>query len=261
MNFLLSLQIPEHLKWYTDQPSHPRTLENGWIFSRETSQYSYNLNGARNIRSCVLNHALLGITFYQFQLESGEKFHNDIPVCKPHIVNWLRGMLSMGNKLQWTKLGRHKPPSFPVEAFQILKNTYDLNKMSWSYLGSRERNDPLTSSKSVSNVGTTPSSDKLRYCLVELDPAQSQSLLFCFDETAIVFLPTKDNHILLIDAHSHTHMNGGALILQCEKRAADIEAMLEDYYTYCVRPKPTGKHGDVYVISCSPRYAPCEVPV
>ncbi|KAJ8021383.1 hypothetical protein HOLleu_38561 [Holothuria leucospilota] len=170
-------------------------------------------------------------------------------------------MLSMGNKLQWTVLGRHKPPSSPVEAFQILRDTYDLNKLSWSHIGLLERNDPLTSFESMSKVKTGPSGCKLRDCLIKLDPTQSQSLLFCSDETGIVFLPTKDNRILLIDAHSHTHMNGGALILESQKRAANIDTMLDDYFTYCVRPKLVERQGDSYVISCSPRYTPCEVPV
>lgn len=253
--------MSEHQKWYFNRPSIPDTLENGWIFSRDTSQYSYNLNGALKIKSSIINHALLGITFYQFGLQTGEKFTGDVPVSTAHIPNWLRGMLSMGNKLQGKFLGRHTAPSSTDEALDILKFTCDLKNFSWSHVTEviKSKNTP-TFENHVSLVNSGHGDGAIRNYLLKLAPSKHESLLFCQKDKSVVFLPTEDNHILLIDAHSHTHMNGGALILRSQQRAVDIDDMLMDYFHDCVRPKPTTILGQAFILCCPPHYSVCEIP-
>ncbi|PIK41571.1 hypothetical protein BSL78_21577 [Apostichopus japonicus] len=164
-----ALKMSEHQKWYVNRPSIPDTLENGWIFSRDTSQYSYNLNGALNIKSSLSTTPPWNY-LYQFGLQTGKKFTGDVPVSTAHI------------------------------------------------------------------------------------------LIGFVKDKSVVFLPTEDNQILLIDAHSHTHMNGGALILRSQQRAVDIDDMLMDYFHDCVRPKPTTTLGQAFILCCPPHYSVCEIP-
>ncbi|PIK40921.1 hypothetical protein BSL78_22235 [Apostichopus japonicus] len=214
----------------------------GWIFPRGVTQFHIQPEGPHrfhkfhNIMSCGIIHTMWAVAFYVNSLEGGELFRGAI--C-PDGVEWmLRSVIKKGNTAH---LENYRPQRFltAIEAFNVVRRKCKSGMLNWDMesilapykaLGiDLPKGDQPTG---ISMEFITPQSDEsaLAHHVAQLKVEDGDALLYCFSGNFIVFVPTGDGRILLMDEHPHVELKAGAIILVCSRTREDIQDMLNRYY-------------------------------
>ena len=75
---------------------------------------------------------------------------------------------------------------------------------------------------------TVPSASLLHHLKLSLNSASKTAYLFLLGGNTVVFIPLKNNQLLLVDSHLHGHT--GALVAHCE--SSSLPELLDWFRTF-----------------------------
>ncbi|PIK51099.1 hypothetical protein BSL78_12011 [Apostichopus japonicus] len=70
----------------------------------------------------------------------------------------------------------------------------------------------------------------LAYHVTQLDVDACEALLYTFNSYFMVFVPSTDGRVFLLDDHPHKQMEGGAIVLVCPNTTEHVQDMLNRYH-------------------------------
>lgn len=209
--------LPISIQQCTVQPEPPALLEDD-----------------KPIKSCAINHTLLAISYYSNNLQSGISFRGE--QCPYFLDAMFRSVIENGNTVHLENYA-HQHKVRAVQAFTLLKTKYDAWNLEWD-TSSTLNHKPVSTLSTTEDISDgvpmeiyCPQSTELSlaYHISKIDVDACEALLYTFNGQSMVFVPTGDGRILLMDQHAHYDMDGGAIVAVCPNSITPIQDMLNDY--------------------------------
>ncbi|KAJ8040164.1 hypothetical protein HOLleu_14384 [Holothuria leucospilota] len=219
----------------------------GWLLDRRIHQFNIAPidqkqrlpRGGNGIMSCAINHILLASDYYRRNMQDGSIFdsYDEIVYIRKRIFS----TIAKGNQIHINHFAKGDFLE-ATEALSILRDKGYCPELRWNEMSVMDiaiaesmgvENDNVSLPASLDLEITAPSSDEssLAKYVGELDVDKKEALIYVFNSSFMLFVPTEDGRVLLFDVHPHMTLNGGAIILVSPMNREDIQAMLTKYHT------------------------------
>ncbi|XP_071838890.1 uncharacterized protein [Apostichopus japonicus] len=215
----------------------------GWLLTLGIHQHAiqpdppFSIKEGDKIMSCAINHTLLGISFYVNGFQNGFTFRGES--CPYSLDCMFRSAIQNGNT---THLKNFPQDRFldAIEALKTVKNgTNDAWVLEWDIdsilapyremgIELPEQDQPTGLPMEMIRPQTEESS--LAYHVTQLDVDACEALLYTFNSYFMVFVPSTDGRVFLLDDHPHKQMEGGAIVLVCPNTTEHVQDMLNRYH-------------------------------